>query len=245
VPHPAPNTQQVTHKRAGPVGTGTPESSVHAADPPTTTQARAPGDVRPAPGRGCQGDADLVHATLAGDPVPAAAIVKRHRPLVRGILRSSLRGPDLEDGIQEVFARCFQCLPRLRDPGSLRSFIIGIALRLAAAERRRRRIHWREHLSVTGDLPEPPAVEDDVEAREVAARTREILGGLLPESHRVLRLRFVHGMELTEVAEMMGVSLATAKRHLARASARFRAIAQGKPVVAQYVRALRLGRPVR
>ena len=225
----------MTHKRA---------ASVPASEPPTTAVARVSSEARDRPGRGRPGDADLVHATLGGDPVPAAVIVKRHRPLVRGILRGSLRGPDLEDGVQEVFARCFQCLPRLRDPSSLRSFIIGIALRLAAAERRRRRIRWREHLSATGELPELVAFEDDAEAREVAARTREILGGLLPESHRVLKLRFIHGMELTEVAEMMGVSLATAKRHLARASARFRAIAQGKPVVAQYVRALRLGRSV-
>lgn len=195
-------------------------------------------DGRPRHGRA--GDADLVRASLDGDPRPAAAIVKRHRPLVHSVLRNSLRGPDLEDGIQEVFARCFQCLPRLRDPSSLRSFLIGIALRLAASERRRRRIHWREQLSATGELPEVVGLGDDVEEREIAARTREILGDLLPESHRVLKLRFVQEMELTEVARSMGVSLATAKRHLARVSARFRAIALGKPVVAQYLRCLRL-----
>jgi RNA polymerase sigma-70 factor (ECF subfamily) len=181
-------------------------------------------------------DATLVRGALDGDPGPALVIVKRYLPLVRRILRASGTGPDLEDTTQEVFARCFQCLPRLRDPTSLRSFIFGIALRLAATERRRRRRRWRERLTPTGELPEPYPSRSDADAREVVSRTREILGRLRPEACLALNLRFVQEKELTEVAANMGVSLATAKRHLARASARVRAMAHGEPVVAEYIR---------
>jgi RNA polymerase sigma-70 factor (ECF subfamily) len=181
-------------------------------------------------------DAALVHGALGADRGLAPAIVKRYRPLVRRILWASMSGADLEDNTQEVFARCFECLPRLRDPTSLRSFIFGIALRLAATERRRRRLRWRERLSPTGELPEVAASEHEVEAHQVVSSTREILGRLRPESYRVLNLRFIEEKDLAEVAENMGVSLATAKRHLARASARLRAMARGEPVVAEYVR---------
>jgi RNA polymerase sigma-70 factor (ECF subfamily) len=181
-------------------------------------------------------DATLVHGALGGDPALAPAIVKRYLPLVRRILWASVSGADLEESTQEVFARCFECLPRLRDPTLLRSFIFGITLRLAATERRRRRLRWRERLTPTGELPEVGALEVEIEAREVTSSTRRILGRLAPESYRVLNLRFVEEQELTEVAQNMGVSLATAKRRLARASARLRALAHGEPVVAEYVR---------
>jgi len=181
------------------------------------------------------GDATLVRGALDGDPEPAPAIMRRYRPLVRRILGASVSGPDLEDGIQEVFVRCFRSLPRLRDPGSLRSFIVGISLRLAATERRRRRLRWRERLTATGELPEI-VFEDAADAGQVVSRTRDILGRLKPDTYRVIDLRFFQGKDLVEVAENLGVSLATAKRHLARASARLRALAEGEPVIAQYVR---------
>ena len=184
------------------------------------------------------GDAALVHGALIGQRAPAPAIVHRYRPLVRRILGASVRGADLEDGVQEVFVRCFRSLPRLRDPGSLRSFIVGITLRLAATERRRRRLRWRESLTATGELPEP-ASEDGADTRLIALRTRELLQKLKPDSLRVLDLRFFQENELVEVAEQMGVSLATAKRHLARASARVRAMAEGEPIIADYVRKAR------
>lgn len=176
-----------------------------------------------------------MRAALEGDPDAASAIVQRFLPLVRYSLARTLSGPDLEDHVQEVFARCFTSLPQLRDPASLRSFIIGIALRFASTERRRRRLRAWERLSSTGELPELGVYQDDIESRRTVRCMREVLGRVRADSCRVLELRFVHENELTEVAAHMGVSLATAKRHLARASACVRAMALGQPVLAEYV----------
>jgi len=180
-------------------------------------------------------DAAYVHAALQGDPGAPPAIVKRFSPLVRYSLSRTLSGPDLDDHVQEVFARCFANLPQLRDPASLRSFIIGIALRFASTERRRRRLRSWERLTSTGELPELRVYQDDIEARQTARCMREVLRRVRADSCRVLELRFVHENELTEVAAHMGVSLATAKRHLARASACVRAMALAQPVLAESV----------
>lgn len=180
-------------------------------------------------------DAEYVRAALQGDRGAHSAIVKRFLPLVRYSLSRTLSGPDLDDHVQEVFARCFAGLGELRDPMSLRSFIIGIALRFASTERRRRRLRSWERLTVTGELPDLRVYQDDIEARQTARCVREILGRVRADSCRVLELRFVHENELTEVATHMGVSLATAKRHLSRASARVRAMALGEPVLAECV----------
>jgi RNA polymerase sigma-70 factor (ECF subfamily) len=202
-------------------------SDGNATDPPP------PSGVRLAEGSGSlrAQDAALVQAALRGDPAAAPAIVRRYRPLVRRYLGASLSGRDLDDHVQEVFARCFEYLTRLRDPSSLRSFIIGITLRLVGTERRRRRVRRWETLTITGELPEPRPQDEDLDARQAVWRTREILGRLRPESCLLLELRFVQEKKLTEVAESLGVSVATAKRQLARASARMRAMAQGEGVV--------------
>jgi RNA polymerase sigma-70 factor (ECF subfamily) len=181
-------------------------------------------------------DPSLVRASLDGEPWAPSAIVARYRPLVRRCLSASFEGADLEDQLQEVFARCFRYLSRLRDPSALRSFLIGIALRLAAMERRRRGIRRWERLTETGELPDSCSFDDAFEDREVAGRTRALLRQLQPESCRALELRFVQEQELSEVARNLGVSLATAKRHLTRASARVRALARSEPAVAEFVR---------
>lgn len=180
-------------------------------------------------------DAAYVRAALEGDPAAPSAIFKRFQPLVRYSLSRTLSGPDLEDYVQEVFARCFAGLGQLRDPSSLRSFIIGIALRFASTERRRRRLRSWERLTGTGELPEQRVYQDEIEARHTVRCMRELLGRVRADSCRALELRFVHENELTEVASHMGVSLATAKRHLARASACVRAMALGEPVLAEYL----------
>jgi RNA polymerase sigma-70 factor (ECF subfamily) len=182
-------------------------------------------------------DGSLVHAALRGDRSAAHAIVHRYVPLVRRCLGSSFAGVDLDDHVQEVFVRCFASLTRLRDPDALRSYLIGIALRWAASERRRCRLRWWEKLTATGELPDRTGQWDaPIEMREVAWRTRALLDGLKPETSRLLELRLVHEQEMTDVAQTMGVSLATAKRHFARSVVRIRALAQGEPAVAEYLR---------
>ena len=204
------------------------------ADAPPPSHARLSAALRRACARTL--DAELVRAVLEGDRSAAPTIVKRYRPLLRRYLGAALFGDDIEDLVQEVFARCFEHLARLRDPGALRSFLIGITLRLVGTERRRRRVRRCETLTVTGELPEASAVEDDVETRHAARRTREILDQLRPETCLLLELRFVQEKKLREVAASVGVSVATAKRQLARSSARFRAMAERQEAVVDWVR---------
>jgi RNA polymerase sigma-70 factor (ECF subfamily) len=182
-------------------------------------------------------DADLVRAAWSGDRRAHVAIWRRYVPLVRSKLGRSMGGQDVEDHVQEVFLRLFEYLPQLRDPAALRSFLIGIALRVAGTELRRRRCRWWLHLTATGDLPEPGTFDAEGDGPEVLSRLAAIMEKLSPQSSRVFHLRYVEQRELAEVAEAMKISLATAKRHLARVSARVYAMAEREPILAGYVRA--------
>jgi RNA polymerase sigma-70 factor (ECF subfamily) len=146
-------------------------------------------------------------------------------------------GPhDLDDHVQEVFSRLFEQLPRLRQPSALRSFLIGITLRVACTELRRRR-RWRLRLTATGELPElVEQTADDGTGRQALSRFEAILEKLAPKTRRVFVLRHVEKLELVDVAAAMDISLATAKRHLARASMRVFAMVEREPALSDYLK---------
>jgi RNA polymerase sigma-70 factor (ECF subfamily) len=180
-------------------------------------------------------DAVLATAAAAGSHLAAAIIVKRHTPRVRSKLHHWIGPNDIDDRVQEVFIRLFEQLPRLRDPNALRGFLIGVTLRIACTELRRRR-RSRTCLTATGEVPEPRARNDESEpAREALWRFESILERLSPSSRRVFVLRYVERLELTDVATEMGISVATAKRHLARAAATVGAMVKREPALAEYL----------
>jgi RNA polymerase sigma-70 factor (ECF subfamily) len=189
-----------------------------------------------APSDSSEADAALVRAAWQGDRRAHVAIWRKYSPLVRSRIGRSVGGQDAEDHVQEVFLRLFEHLPQLRDPGALRSFIIGITLRVGGTELRRRRCRWWLAVAPTGELPEPPSRDDGSDVREVLATLLSILGKLTPHSSRVFELRYIEEKELTDVAKAMKISLATAKRHLARASTCFFAMAEREPALADFMR---------
>jgi RNA polymerase sigma-70 factor (ECF subfamily) len=149
-------------------------------------------------------------------------------------------GPhDLDDHVQEVFSRLFAQLHRMRQPSALRGFIIGITLRVAFTELRRRR-RSRLRLTATGELPEPrealATFGDAGPAKEALWRFEAILAGLSAPTRRVFVLRYVEMLELVDVAAAMDTSLATVKRHLARAAGHVAAIVEREPALADFVR---------
>ena len=179
--------------------------------------------------------ATLVRAAAAGDEGAAALVWDEHSALVRGLLRRAL-GPsaDVEDLVQEVFLRFFKRVGTLRDPNALRSFIVGIALRVARGELRSRRVRRWLRLSDTGQLPEA-SVECDTIPRFALVRLYEVLDRLDDRARLVFVLRHVEGYELTEVASALGCSLATIKRYLARAQSRVLAAVRSDPLLSPYL----------
>ena len=171
----------------------------------------------------------------SGDQVAAIAIFRRYAVLVRSRLLRWIGGHDLDDHMQEVFSRLFVQLPELRKPSALRSFLIGITLRMAYGELKRRRA-GRLRLTATGEAPEVAEHrQDDWEARGALSRFDDILGKLAPRTRRVFLLRCVEKLEFVDVAAAMDISLATAKRHFARASTRISAMAKREPALADYM----------
>lgn len=181
-------------------------------------------------------DSGLARAAAEGHAGAPAAVWDRYAALVRGLLRRSLGpGVDTEDLVQETFLLLFREVKNLRDPAALRSFLIGITVRVARSTLRRRRLRRWLMLTDDGVLPEAPWDGVDTNAREALARLYAMLDRLDEKARLLFVLRYIEGLELTEAAEATGMSLATAKRHLAKVTARVQAMAERDPLLVTYL----------
>ncbi len=142
---------------------------------------------------------------------------------------------DLADLHHDVFVRAVSSLPRLEDPGALKGWLTMIAVHVARSSiARRRRRSWLWFLPGE-ELPEVDSGAASGEVRDALRVTYAVLERLPVEERIAFALRFVDGMELTEVAAACETSLATIKRRLARACARFEAEARKEPVLATWL----------
>ena len=165
-------------------------------------------------------DSELAMLARDKDPRAATLIWDRYAGLVRGVLHRSLGpGHEVEDLLQDVFVGFFKNVRSLRDPASLRPFLVGIAMRTALTELRKRRVRRWLRLSSDGVLPEVPATDGDPRAKEAVRRLYGVLDELSDRERLAFVLRHAEGHELTETAALLGVSLATVKRVLRRAEA--------------------------
>jgi RNA polymerase sigma-70 factor (ECF subfamily) len=185
-----------------------------------------------------EGPSDEELARLARDRDPRAATLvwDRFAPLVRGVLyRSVGPGHDIDDLLQDTFVGFFRNVGSLRDPSSLRAFLVGIALRTAHTALRKRRVRRWLRLSDDGRVPDVAAPDDDPRTREAVRRLYGILDQLPDRERLAFVLRHAEGHELTETASLLGVSLATVKRMLRRAEAHVQEQARRDDLLSSWV----------
>lgn len=165
-------------------------------------------------------DRDLVEQALAGRTSALSTLYERHAPRIHGrIARLLGRASDAEDVLHETFIEAFRDLSKLREPDRF-----GAWLERIAVHRTHRRFRYRRLLERLGfestarDLSlEALALRGDPELGLELRRVDEALSRLPAELHIAWKLRAIEGLELSEVAERCGCSLATAKRRIERA----------------------------
>jgi len=195
-----------------------------------------PGEKPGRPSQPDRTDAELVAMAQAKDPRAAALVWDRYAHTVRGILCHTV-GPraEIDDLMQEVFVGFFRSVHAMRDPSALKSYLVGIAIRSARTMLRKRRVRRWLHLTDSGELPDTASTTDDPRARAAVKNLYALLDALDDRDRMAFVLRYAEGYELTEVATALGVSLATAKRSIARAEGFVLARARNDERLREYV----------
>jgi RNA polymerase sigma-70 factor (ECF subfamily) len=173
-------------------------------------------------------DATLVARAREGADWARTALFSRHAPAIIGFLTRLLWSTaDAEDAAQDTFLEALRDLSALRNPADFGRWLRRIAVHQAHRQFRRRRF-----LAVLGfdgrplDATFEQLADDSVhpEARAELMLVQKSLQKLGAVERTAWVLRHVEGLELTEVADALGVSLATAKRRLSEAGAALAAL---------------------
>lgn len=159
----------------------------------------------------------------------AAVVYDRFSAAVnRWVWRLLGADPEHDDIVQQVFVRILRSGPHLRDSDKLAGWVHAITINTVHGELRRRhvrRLFWRNAAPVAlhGDFVR------EVEMRDLLVRAKVVIDKLPPAERIAFMLHYVDRHSLSEIAELCGYSLSTAKRRLAGATRRFEAIVAASP----------------
>ena len=181
-------------------------------------------------------DARLVRDVVAGDAIAQEALFDRYVADVERLLYRLLGNDgDIADAIQDVFLQVFKHIGKLRDPAALKGWLRAITVATARKRiRSKARRRWLRFVR-SEDVPDMPASEADDEVLAALRATYLILDGMSVELRIVFALRRLEGLELSELADACGVSLATVKRRLRKADDVFAARARRDPDLVDWV----------
>jgi RNA polymerase sigma-70 factor (ECF subfamily) len=190
------------------------------------------------PLRRAESDAALVAALRARAPGAGHALFAAYGEHVRRVLLRVM-GPDgeLGDIAQDVFVVALESIGKLQNPEALRGWLAQIAVFQARGQLRRRK-QWRivRFFAPAEDEPASErALDVDVETSAALRAAYRVLGKLAVDERIAFALRFIEGMELTEVAAACNVSLSTIKRRIGSAEAAFAKLAAVEPALTEWM----------
>jgi RNA polymerase sigma-70 factor (ECF subfamily) len=157
-------------------------------------------------------DAELVRRCRNGDAGAWAELVERYSRYVYAIAIQAFRLPhqDAEDVFQDVFAKAYEHLARLRDDAALRPWLAQLT-RNACVDRLR--VAPREEAR---DDVEPPGLDETLAHLDDALAVRDALGRLSPDCREVLDRFFARDESYRTIGAALGIPSGTIASRISR-----------------------------
>ncbi len=177
-------------------------------------------------------DAQLVQRAKAGDERAFEVLFGRQHRRIYAICYGMLRNEaDASDATQEAFVRAYRSLHRLEAPGAFGGWLAQIAVNICRDILKRPRLVARSLDEPLGDEDSEFKLEipDWTDSPEKASMTQELqdvvnraIGTLSPDHRAVVTMHHLEGMDVLQIADVLGVSEGTVKSRLSRARAELR-----------------------
>ena len=190
-------------------------------------------------------DADqrLMRSFAARDPDAADTLYRRFAGRIYG-LGLVMLGSDAaaQDLVQDTFVKLWRSAERYdRSRGKLETWVLLMARSLAIDAIRRRVLEARslDRMDHPAEADEGPGPDDQVVILDLTERARRAMSSLPPEQRAALELAYLGGKTSTEISDLEGIPVGTAKTRIRAALLRLREVmapegradddAQGEP----------------
>ena len=165
----------------------------------------------------CPPHLQVVRDDAAGSPPNFDTVFDQYVRYVNAVAMRLLGDPgDAEDVVQEVFWSCSEHIHKIQDMTHARRWLIQVTVQRSRRTLKKRKLSQAMRMAVSL-ASEPSTPSATAEERAAIVHLFSILKRLKVNHRLAWSLRYIEGLELKEVADAMGCSLATAKRWIARA----------------------------
>jgi RNA polymerase sigma-70 factor (ECF subfamily) len=127
------------------------------------------------------------------------------------------RAEDAEEVLQNVYLKVVEGKARFGGKSSLKTWLFAVIRKTAAEHFRWRRLRERFHFA-SSVIDEPPELH--VQRRETAEQIVRALARLSARQREMLTLVFYHDLTIEEAAEILGVTIGSARVHYQRGKRR-------------------------
>jgi RNA polymerase sigma factor (sigma-70 family) len=169
-------------------------------------------------------DAELVHRCRAGDQSAWNELVERFSRYVYAICSQGFRlhGQDAEDVFQEVFARVYEHLDRLRSDDAIRPWIAQLTRRLCID---RLRAGGRE---APAELEETSAIDEELAAIDEALSVRAGLDAVGDPCREILDRFFCKDESYKAIGEALALPAGTIASRISRCLGKLKLELEGR-----------------
>ena len=177
-------------------------------------------------------NAELARRLTGGEPGAFACLVDRYGGDLLTVTGRILGNrADAMDAVQEVLVKVHERIGSLRDPSKLRGWLMNVARNYALNQLRRRR-HEPHVVQLAGSSTVIETVNHvadglasplrQAEVAELRDEVATALDALSRDYGEIVRMHYLEGRGLAEIAESLGVPIGTAKWRISRARALLR-----------------------
>jgi RNA polymerase sigma factor (sigma-70 family) len=166
--------------------------------------------------------AQAITGAASGDEIAFARIVGAHHDDMARVAYVVCRDADLaQEAVQEAWSVAWRQLSRLREPAKLRPWLVAVAAnearQMVRSGRRRavRELAFAPAIGSEGLAADPDSLAPAMDLRNALAR-------LSPDDRALLALRYVAGLDATELTRFSGLSPSGTRARLARLLATLR-----------------------
>jgi RNA polymerase sigma factor (sigma-70 family) len=160
-------------------------------------------------------DVGLLETWRGGDTRAGQALFERYFDPVARFFAARVRG-DIDDLVQQTFEACVSGRDRVRDAGSFRAYVFGVAYNVLRAHfraRRRARVIEGEHDTLPANRPGPSTW---LRAREAEDMLQAGLRQLPRALRSALELHYYEGLPAPDIARILVLPEGTVRSRLRR-----------------------------
>jgi RNA polymerase sigma factor (sigma-70 family) len=129
---------------------------------------------------------------------------------------------EAEEVLQMVYLKILQGKACYRGECKLQTWLFAVIRKTAASERRKHILRTLKSIAVADSRNSQAQPELSLERSEMQQRFNEALGRLPERQRETLHLVFYQDLSLSEAAQVMNISVGTARRHYERGKKRLR-----------------------